>query len=1332
MTSSRPNSDADDEGSEEGPSVEGYIDSLELDSDLNESEDAIRRKGSLHAEYQEQQQQQLLQQEGSNSCQPATASQVPLDQKPHKGWAGTIASTNARQAMIESQEFSSRPTAASKEEEKASGDWLQFYQNPNATSSSTCTNRSSTLPPPTCKSKKCKSSSSDGDHLPDLPTWALELTDASSAASSTLYIKQSNRTKKPRAQGLTSIEQARILAQERSQDTTQPTRTNPSPIIHDNVTTVMTSTSTTSTTNTDTETTASKERHTASISSINVSLREEESVSVSELTTDLEEGAPDSNSDDSTTVSSRDNQTSNNDDDTSHQQVLESALDLNNFAFPPTPDQGRSRVPIEPLILSLRFHDLVPYNDSTNLNTTDSSRNLSNSNNSQVQGMIVPGKAATPQSLISSECYIQDDQGNVPTTATSSVHEQPSQSTSIDSVEVIPSWRHTQSKQHLPTYQKAQEDTAERRNRSLIATTDGESNYPEATVVEKYRSMSSQGQEESNEEEQAPLLVAVRDASSSGSDSGISTIRGGAVDSAPAASRATRQPTIQRKPFAPNSSCGTTGITPMTNTERVEQSNDTEKQETTIVLPPLHAALYRGASLPKIYQVAAQAKDHPQVMEQLDRFGNTPLHIACMGPSSRKDLAAVLTSSGASQEPQRPGASYDTDSLLLVIQLFYNLCPHNIQRRNCDGNLPLHLAVLSATASATTTPSHCQTVSVASQRPYGTYDTASTGVNIATTAAGGTSQMWLEAIGKIICEYPQALHLPNRNGQTPLDLALQKQSTSPDLVALIQEEISMLGDNFNCTDGRTTLLSSTVSQATPAQRINQQQQSGRVGKLGEMYGIGGVDRLRRVVSMEFAADAPVPEMSSPPTAVSNDAKHYGATQGQGLPKQPIDAYYRYPPLIAFEDGKSPSCPPRRSSMKLAWNLLGPTSRIIDVMQTKMALLGVVLLTFVALLLLPQSEVHHHIRVAFIGNSIVFVNDLPRFMEALSAGHVSQNSCLHGATRLRTILYSGNGMYNKWQTENAIIKEVSVDDDLYGYIAQDDDDVNSEPYVIYDYGSCSVPQLLYGTDDTLEEYNANGQYKEDGKNPCIEDPAYLRYLHQRYIEIVLEHRDEEKQVDQTSSVLHLWDYVVLNDQTLVPAIDSERELSAQVLKYIYAPHLKKINARPVLLMTHAYSYDAQVQFNEDYEYIWQDIPSFTSALYKGYMSYADALAVALPPGLEPLVAPAGLAYLVIWEENRSMWQKLFYVDGFHPTPHGTFLMGCVLYATLYNRMPANIPDNVGDLFARARRMEIGNGDDTATTMPMPSQDEAVYLAGVAARVALKKYIPKSLNVSSTRA
>lgn len=262
--------------------------------------------------------------------------------------------------------------------------------------------------------------------------------------------------------------------------------------------------------------------------------------------------------------------------------------------------------------------------------------------------------------------------------------------------------------------------------------------------------------------------------------------------------------------------------------------------------------------------------------------------------------------------------------------------------------------------------------------------------------------------------------------------------------------------------------------------------------------------------------------------------------------------------------------------------------------------------------------------------------------------------------------------------------------------------------------------MFGYDEYLVADNENGHYRNDGKNPCIRDPAYLQYQNQRYLEMVSEQREQNQESDDEDFVLDLWDYVVLNDQTLVPAIPDSRAYSERVLKSVYAPYLEKINARPVLLMTHAYSYESSVQFDDVYDVVWHDIPSFTSALYQGYHSYVQVLSKLLPKEQAPLFAPAGLAYLLIWEENRSMWERLFFTDGFHPTPHGTFLYGCVLYATIYNKMPANIPKDVGDLWTRARKMQIGKGNQ----MPIPTQDEAIYLAKVAERVVLKKHLPKS--------
>ncbi|CAB9510544.1 expressed unknown protein [Seminavis robusta] len=747
------------------------------------------------------------------------------------------------------------------------------------------------------------------------------------------------------------------------------------------------------------------------------------------------------------------------------------------------------------------------------------------------------------------------------------------------------------------------------------------------------------------------------------------------------------------------------------------------KLDPTSKVTPLHEALYRGASVTEIYQLAAKAKKESGVMEARDSLGNTPLHIACMVPSSRNDkavrLALKLLSSSSSQQQQQQQQQqphdpyYESDSLLLVIQLLYNLCPRNIRRKNEDGNLPLHLAILSATAAAVATPSQC-TVSVVSQDGATELDHSST--------VTGTSRVWLDIIGKIIFENPLALHMPNRYGQTPLDLAIHKQNTCPDLVALIQEEIAILGENFSSGGGDET---TTLSSATPARSPQHHfHQYGRFGKLGEASRIGGVWR-RQSSDPNFAAQHQQAAFEQQPHDFAG-AESPSQPNGNGAPpsspehaspKPPSDSNPKYPP-IWFDGGNDPSHPPMGSTAAKYSSSKSPLGvNFCTVVQSKVGLIGFFMLTFAGLLFLPKSATHKHIRVAFIGNSITFVNDLPRFMEELSRGRISQNSCLHGATRLRTILYSGNGMYNKWQTDNAFVKEISEDDDLYYYVNEDDDDGNgaSGPPAIYDFGACTVTQLLFGTDDNMVAGNENGQYKDDGKNPCIEDPAYLRYTQQQYLEAAS---------DNAESTVQLWDYVVMNDQTLGPALPEERELAEQVLKYVYAPYLKQIKARPVLLATYAYSYDADVQFDEDYDYIWQDVPTFSSALYQGYLKYAEDLTVALPPGQEPLIAPAGLAFLVIWEENRSMWKKLFFTDGFHPTPHGTFLIGCVLYATLYNRMPANIPDDVEELFSRARRMELLQADSDDEVMPIPTQEEAIYLASIAERVALRKHMPSS--------
>jgi hypothetical protein len=323
-------------------------------------------------------------------------------------------------------------------------------------------------------------------------------------------------------------------------------------------------------------------------------------------------------------------------------------------------------------------------------------------------------------------------------------------------------------------------------------------------------------------------------------------------------------------------------------------------------------------------------------------------------------------------------------------------------------------------------------------------------------------------------------------------------------------------------------------------------------------------------------------------------------------------------------------------------------------------------------------------VAFIGNSYLFVNDIPRLMEAVSEGHIYQDSCIHAGGSLSAILATGNGMYNRWATDEAIIYSEEDYTAYGGYRA------------VYDYGSCSIAQLLRGTDDTITYGNSNGTgtFYDDGSNPCLQDPYYLEFL------------------TDTAPTKLKWDFVVLADQTKRMAISSARQDSIDALTNTYAPLLKKTKAVPIIVDTHAFWSD-----NSNMTGL-TDVPTFTSLLYEGVQDYVDALTSALPSRQAPLVAPIGLAYLTIYEEDYELWQRLFLDDNIHASVHGSYLFACVLYCTLFGHLPSVTVDLPEYLFANARKL-MGNPQ-------YPNYEESVYLHDVARRVALHGYVPSSLK------
>lgn len=315
----------------------------------------------------------------------------------------------------------------------------------------------------------------------------------------------------------------------------------------------------------------------------------------------------------------------------------------------------------------------------------------------------------------------------------------------------------------------------------------------------------------------------------------------------------------------------------------------------------------------------------------------------------------------------------------------------------------------------------------------------------------------------------------------------------------------------------------------------------------------------------------------------------------------------------------------------------------------------------------------NLTVAFVGNSMMFVNDLPRLMEAMSGFQLVQDSCLHGSLNFGSILRKGNGMYGKF------MEPPNRNDDFE------------------DLGACTVTQLLLGEDPNLKPGNANGYYVNDGTNPCLVNESYYNQRQNR---------------TGSRSPAPIWDFVVLNDRTTYPAVPSLRNQSISSLRDSYAPLILQTGATPVLYVTYAYP-EQQVG----------DIPTFTSRVWEGYMQYAAVLAEVLPISQQPILAPVGIAFLLLWEENYGLWERLFGIDYMHPSPHGTYLIGCVLFATLRGRMPpatAAVPVKVKALWDRARCMQL---DWEGDTLPFPTQAEANFLYLVAKRVVLQGERPR---------
>ena len=284
------------------------------------------------------------------------------------------------------------------------------------------------------------------------------------------------------------------------------------------------------------------------------------------------------------------------------------------------------------------------------------------------------------------------------------------------------------------------------------------------------------------------------------------------------------------------------------------------------------------------------------------------------------------------------------------------------------------------------------------------------------------------------------------------------------------------------------------------------------------------------------------------------------------------------------------------------------------------------------------------------------------------------------------------MYPQFMTENAIIG-------------------SRNGSTIYDYGACTVPQLLVGFDERIYDPGYAQPVQENGThmnyNPCREDEMYLGYA----IDTFGGHQSQDGP----------WDFVLLNDNTRNPAREKTRARALQEIEQFYVPLFQQTGATPVFLWTHAYSVESTQTRNMTG---LEDVANFTSLTKVGYDAYVELLKLYLPSSQTPRIAPVGLAFLVVYEEDRDMWDALFHnADHLHASPSGTFLQGCIVYYTLFERMPDReivIQGNMSVLWKRARMMQHA----WEPPNPYPTTEVAKYLYRVAERVMVEGFVPDS--------
>ena len=169
----------------------------------------------------------------------------------------------------------------------------------------------------------------------------------------------------------------------------------------------------------------------------------------------------------------------------------------------------------------------------------------------------------------------------------------------------------------------------------------------------------------------------------------------------------------------------------------------------------------------------------------------------------------------------------------------------------------------------------------------------------------------------------------------------------------------------------------------------------------------------------------------------------------------------------------------------------------------------------------------------------------------------------------------------------------------------------------------------------------------------------------------------------------WDYVILQEQSTLGyrLINGKIDINHPEYFYKYVQlfdtEIKKNNSKTVLLLTWARKY----------------APEHQKKLNYAYMNIAKKL--------NAKVLPVGIA----WQKVRNKYKdiELYYDDGSHPSPKGSYLAACVIYSELFHESPLGLINHVQVYPTTGKGVII---TDTTKTLINLSSNEAENLQKIA--------------------